>query len=76
MDLQTVLTQVETWPVEDRLRLMEQIWDGLLNLGHDTGLTEEQKAEIDRRLADDDAAPGDVVSWDEVKAEALKRAGR
>ena len=76
MDLQTVLTQVESWPPEDRLRLMERIWDGLIGEGHDPALTEEQRAEIDRRLADDDAAPDDVVTWEEVKAEALKRAGR
>ena len=76
MDLQTVLIQVESWSVEARLRLMEQIWDGLLNHGDEPGLAEEEKAEIDRRLADDDAAPGDVVSWDEVKSAAFKRAGR
>jgi putative addiction module component (TIGR02574 family) len=76
MDLRAVLTQVESWSVEDRLRLMDRIWDGLLNQGYEPGLTEEQRAEIDRRLAEDDAAPGDVVSWEEVEAEALKRAGR
>ena len=76
MDLQSVLAQIESWPIKDRLRLMDGIWDGLLNQGHETGLTEDQKAEIDRRLADDDAAPGDVVSWDEVKAASLKWAGR
>jgi putative addiction module component (TIGR02574 family) len=76
MDLQMVLTQVESWPVEDRLRLMEQIWDGLLHEGHEPGLTEEQKAEIDRRLADDDTTPDDVFTWEEVKAAALKRARR
>ncbi len=78
MDLQTVLNQVESWPAEDRLRLIEPIWDGLLNQGHvhDSGLSEEQTAEIDRRLAEDDAAPDDVVSWEEDRAAALRRAGR
>lgn len=76
MDLRTVLTQIESWSAEDRLRLMERIWDGLLCEGHEPGLTEEQKAEIDRRIADDDATPDDVVTWEEVKAEALKRVGR
>jgi putative addiction module component (TIGR02574 family) len=76
MDLQTVLSQVETWPVEDRLRLMDQIWDGLLDRGHEPGLTDAEKAEIDQRLAEDDTAPDDVVSWEEVKAAALERARR
>ncbi len=78
MDLQSVLTRVESWPVEDQLRLMERIWAGLLSQdqGNEPGLTEAQMVEIDRRLAEDDAAPDDVVSWEEVKEEALRRAGR
>jgi putative addiction module component (TIGR02574 family) len=76
MDLQSIITQVESWSVEDRLRLMEQIWEGLLNEGHEPGLTEEQRAEIDRRIAEDEAAPDDVVSWEEVRSDALKRAMR
>ena len=76
MDLQSVLTAVESWPVEERLRLMDGIWDGLLKQGREPELTAAQEAEIDCRIAEDNAAPDDVVSWDEVKAEALKRAGR
>ncbi|HKI20318.1 MAG TPA: addiction module protein [Isosphaeraceae bacterium] len=76
MDLQTVLTAVESWPAEDRLRLMEQIWDGLLAQGHEPVLSEAQRSEIEVRLADDDEAPDDLVPWEEVKAEALRRAGQ
>ena len=76
MSLQTVLTQVESWPVEDRLRLMEQIWNGLVEGGTEPTLTEPQKAEIDSRLADDEAAPGDVVPWEVVKRAALGRTER
>jgi putative addiction module component (TIGR02574 family) len=36
-------------------------------------LTEDEKAELDRRLTDDDVAPDDVVPWDEVKHRALER---
>ncbi|QDV38739.1 addiction module protein [Tautonia plasticadhaerens] len=76
MDLQTILAEVESWPIEDRLRLVERIWEGLGDRGDEPGLTEAQRAEIDRRLADDDASPDDVVTWEEVKSEALRRAGR
>ena len=54
--------QPASWQVHD----VERIWDGLLTRGHEPGLTDEQKAEIDRRLADDDAAPDDVVPWEDV----------
>ena len=64
--------------MEDQLRLMERIWAGLLSQAQEKepGLTEQQMEEIDRRLAEDDAAPDDVASWEEVKEEALRRAGR
>ena len=41
MDLQTILTQVESWSLADRLRLR----DGFLDQGHEHGLTEGQAAE-------------------------------
>jgi putative addiction module component (TIGR02574 family) len=74
MDLISVLREVNAWPVEDRMKLVHEVWDQLVDQGFETDLSEDLKAELDRRLAADDAAPEDVVSWDEVKAEALKRA--
>ena len=41
--------------------------------GHEPELSEQMKAELDVRLADDDAAPNDIVPWEEVKAQALNR---
>lgn len=34
MDLKAVLTEVQTWPAEDRLRLIEELWDGLADEGY------------------------------------------
>jgi putative addiction module component (TIGR02574 family) len=76
MDMKTVVSEVGSWPVEERLRLMEEIWGGLLEQGYAPELSEEQITELHRRLADDNAAPDEVVAWDEVKAAALKRAGQ
>jgi putative addiction module component (TIGR02574 family) len=73
MDLKTVLTEVYAWPVSDRIRLVNEIWDRLVEQGHEPMLSDEQKAELDRRIAEDDAAPDDVVSWEEVRAQALAR---
>lgn len=39
-------------------------------------LTDAQRSELDHRLADDDAFPDDVVSWDEVKISIRARLGR
>jgi putative addiction module component (TIGR02574 family) len=71
MNLKTVLTEVETWPVEDRIRLVQEVWDGVLDRGYVPELTAEQAIELDRRLAADEAAPEDTLPWEEIKAQAL-----
>lgn len=74
MNPQTVLTQSESWPVEDRLRLMEEIWGGLLKQFPEPGLTDEQQAEIDLLLSEDETTSDNFVPWEVVRSEALKRA--
>ncbi len=76
MDVPSVLREVDAWPVEDRVLLVQELWDRLVDQGYEPELWENLRDELDRRLAADEAAPDDVVSWEEVKAEALKRAGR
>jgi putative addiction module component (TIGR02574 family) len=76
MDLQAVLNEVESWPVEERIQLVQAVWERLADQGNEPGLTEEEKAELERRLAEDNAAPDDVVPWEEVKAQALARIRR
>jgi putative addiction module component (TIGR02574 family) len=76
MDFHTVLTEVDAWPVGDRIRLINELWDRLVQDGHEPELSEEIKAELDRRLEEDDAAPDDVVPWEEVKIQALARMQR
>jgi putative addiction module component (TIGR02574 family) len=76
MDMETVLTAIDAWPIEDRLRLVEEIWARLVDHGLDPELAESLKSELDRRLAADDAAPDDAVPWEEVKATALARIRR
>jgi putative addiction module component (TIGR02574 family) len=68
MNLETVLTEVQAWPPEDRLRLIEEVWEGLSDELHDFELTDDLKALLDHRLAALDANPDDVVTWDEIKA--------
>lgn len=68
MDLQTVLTAVESWPAEDRLRLIEEVWDGLDSLPEGIGLTEAQKQDLQRRLDAYQDDPKAGSTWEEVKA--------
>ena len=62
--------------VDDRLTLVNEIWDSIQTEIERTPLTEAQRRELDRRLADSIARPDAVVPWEEVKAKALARARR
>lgn len=62
--------------VDERLALVEEIWATICADAKAFPLTEAQRAELDRRVADDDAFPDDVVPWDEVKISVRSRLGR
>lgn len=73
MDLATALAQIRAMNMDDRIRLVEAIWDEIASDSASAALTEAQKEELDRRLADDDAHPDDGVPWDVIRAEARSR---
>ncbi len=73
MDYQSVLNEVETWPIDDRIRLVQDVWDRLVDQGYEPELTEEMKAELDRRVEETDRNPGSGVPWEDVKARVLGR---
>jgi putative addiction module component (TIGR02574 family) len=62
--------------LEERLNLVEEIWDTIGAKDEEVPLTGAQRAELERRIAEDDANPSNTVSWDEVKASARSRIGR
>jgi putative addiction module component (TIGR02574 family) len=56
--------------IQDRLELIGDIWDSIVTEAPEAvPVTAEQRAELDQRLADAEANPDDVVSWDEVRQE-------
>jgi putative addiction module component (TIGR02574 family) len=58
---------------EDRIALVQAIWDSIADQPHPPLLTEAQREELQRRLEDHEANPDDVVPWEQIKAEALAR---
>jgi putative addiction module component (TIGR02574 family) len=64
---------IDRMSVEARIALATAIWDSVAAEPHPPLLTEAQRRELERRLADHAANPGDVVPWEQVKAEALAR---
>jgi putative addiction module component (TIGR02574 family) len=72
MDFKAVLTEIQAWPSEDRLRLIEEVWDGLPVEGAGPELPDDLKDLLDRRLDALDRDPN-AVPWEVVEARALER---
>lgn len=62
--------------LEDRLAVAEAIWDSVAREAEAAPLTEAQRVELERRLADSDARPDAVTPWEVIKARALARSRR
>ena len=68
MDLASVIDEVGTWPVEDRLRLIEEVWEGLSSTAKAATLTEAQKQDLQLRLDAHRPDPLAGIPWEQVEA--------
>jgi putative addiction module component (TIGR02574 family) len=59
-------------PAEERLRLVELIWESLAAKPSDVPLSDAHRAVIDERIAEHERNPDAVVSRDEVLAAARR----
>ena len=64
---------IDRLSVEDRLALVQEIWDSIAASPEQVPLTDAQKQELQRRLDAHAANPNDVVPWETVRDEALAR---
>ncbi len=67
---------IDRLDTDEKLALVEEIWASICVDAKAFPLTDEQRAELDRRVADDDAFPADVLPWDDVKASLRARLAR
>ena len=67
MDVAAVLKEISSWPVESQVKLVEGAWSQLADQGWEPGFPPEHADELNRRLADLEANPGDYLTWDELR---------
>ncbi|MBW7909036.1 MAG: addiction module protein [Kiritimatiellae bacterium] len=65
----TTLTRADVlnMSVPERIQLVEDIWDSIVEVPEQVELTPAQKAELDRRLEAYHRNPGEGTPWDIVK---------
>ena len=64
---------IDSMSIQDRIALVQDIWD---SVAIEAGLlppSAAEKTELDRRLDEDDATPDSTISWETIKTEAAKR---
>ena len=69
------LTQADvlSLSVPERIQLVEDIWDTIAEVPEEVGLTDEQKAELDRRLDAYHRNPDEGSPWGVVRERIRSR---
>lgn len=67
---------IDKLDLDDRLALVEEIWASVCADAQQFPLSQSQRAELDRRVADDDEFPDDIAPWDDIKASVRARLER
>jgi putative addiction module component (TIGR02574 family) len=73
MDVSSVMAGITSLSVEDRLQLVNAILESIDRDEPQDALSDAQKKEIDRRLAELDASPSDVMTREEIRAKIQTR---
>jgi len=68
----TEIKKILQLSVEERIHLVQTIWDSIAVDTEATGVSEDHKLILDKRLKAHSNDPSDVVSWNEVKKSARK----
>ena len=60
MDTQQIVDAVRQLPTDDRIRLVEKLWDEVMQELAQQPLSEAQQRLLDERIHEHEAHPGDV----------------
>ena len=66
---------IDRLSVDERIELVQAIWDSITPEPHPPFISEVQRRELDARMERHHADPTDVVPWEQIKSDALARFG-
>jgi putative addiction module component (TIGR02574 family) len=69
---QVSIAAITALSIPERIQLVEDIWDSIAAYPEEVALTDDQKAELDIRLAEYEENPDAGVSWSEVRSRLWK----
>lgn len=71
--MNTQFSEILQLSVAERIQLVEDIWDSIANVPEAISLTEEQEAELERRLEAYQANRAEGISWNDLKEKLRKQ---
>ncbi|HET9407442.1 MAG TPA: addiction module protein [Candidatus Sulfotelmatobacter sp.] len=63
--------QIESLSADEKAELLDAVWESLE--ADAASLTDEQRAELDSRIARHEKNPSDVIAWEQVRARLFKK---
>ena len=76
MNIAATIDEIKSLSVDERLDIVEAIWDSIVADADDLEVSSAERELIEGRLAAYLARPDEAVPWEQVKAEALERIRR
>jgi putative addiction module component (TIGR02574 family) len=74
-DFNAVLSAAQQLPEQERLRLIDALWDTVPPEA-ESPFSEEWAREIEQRVAELDAGKAQTIPWSRIRDEALARVGQ
>jgi putative addiction module component (TIGR02574 family) len=66
MGMSSTAIDISRLSKEERLRLLEDLWDSFVQNPEDLPLTDAQRNELDRRIESMERDPSAAIPWEEV----------
>ena len=73
MNITETLNKINTLNIEDRIFIVQAIWDSIAEEQVYPDLNEEQKKELDSRINDSESNPDNVLTWEEIKTSITRK---
>ena len=61
------ISELKKLSIDERILIVEELWDSIAAEHSQVKITAEQRDELDTRIADYNSSPDEGYSWDEVK---------
>jgi putative addiction module component (TIGR02574 family) len=72
MSIDSIVSSFRKLPPEDKIRLVQDLWDQIAQEIARMPLAESQRRLLDERLADEENNPDDVEPWTKAKDDILR----